>query len=98
MTTPRGGADRRSTKSKLARELVILGELLAGARERARLKQTVVSERLGLPASYLSKIESGTRRVDAIELVRIAEAIGADPAELVRELQERLREMHSPPL
>jgi transcriptional regulator with XRE-family HTH domain len=86
-----GGSDRVSTKSKLSRELVILGEILVSARERAGLLQAEVAATLGLPPSYLSKIESGSRRVDPIELIRIAEAIGEDPAELIRELQHELR-------
>lgn len=93
MTEPRsrsGGADRVSTKSKLARELVILGEVLARAREKRGLKQTEVAARLGLPASYLSKVENGTRRLDVIELVRIAEAMEIDPAEIVSALQDAL--------
>ena len=90
MTVPRGGADRVSTKSKLANELRILGEVLVRARERAKLKQADVAARLGLPASYLSKIESGTRRLDVIELIRIAEAMGADAAELIAEVQRAL--------
>jgi len=90
MTAPRGGADRVSTKSKLANELRILGEVLVRARERAKLKQADVAARLGLPASYLSKIESGTRRLDVIELIRIAEAMGADAAELIAEVQRAL--------
>ena len=90
MATRYGGRDRISTKSKLAGELVILGRVLAHTRECAGLKQSDVAARLGLPASYLSKIESGTRRLDVIELIRIAEALGADPADLIRELMEAL--------
>lgn len=85
-----GGADRVSTKSKLADELLILGEVLVRARERAGLKQSDVAARLGLPASYLSKIENGTRRLDVIELVRIAEAMEVDPADIVRDLRKKL--------
>ena len=91
MTTRHGGADRVSTKTKLAGELRILGEVLVRARERAKLKQAEVAARLGLPASYLSKIESGTRRLDVIELIRIAEAMGVDPAEIVSEVEAALR-------
>jgi ribosome-binding protein aMBF1 (putative translation factor) len=58
-----GGADRVSTKAKLFDELKILGEVLVRAREKAGLKQSDVAARLGLPASYLSKIENGTRRL-----------------------------------
>ena len=87
----RGGAGRVSTKTKLAEELRLLGEILARARERAGRKQADIAAALSLPASYLSKIENGTRRVDAIEVIRIAEVIGVDPAEIIRELQDALR-------
>ena len=86
-----GGRDRVSTKAKLADELVILGEVLVAARERAKLKQNDVAAKLDLPASYLSKIENGTRRLDVIELIQIAEAMDSDPAELIRVLQKALR-------
>ena len=88
--TPRGGADRVSTKAKLANELVTLGKVLVRARERAGLKQSDLAARLGLPASYLSKVEKGTRRLDVIELIRIAKAMEVDPAEIVRELEAEL--------
>lgn len=84
-----GGADRISTKTKLADELIALGDLLARTRERAGLKQSVVADRLGLPASYLSKIENGTRRLDVIEFLRIADAIEVDPADILRELRRK---------
>ena len=86
-----GGADRVSTKAKLAGELVLLGRVLVAARERAGLKQSDVAVKLGVPASYLSKIENGTRRLDVIELIRIAEAMDIDPAEIVSKLQEEMR-------
>ena len=91
MTTRYGGADRISTKTKLAEELGILGKVLVRVRERAGLKQSDVAARLGVPASYLSKIENGTRRLDVIELIRIAEAMDIDPAKIVRTLQEEMR-------
>ena len=85
-----GGADRISTKTKLAEQLKLLGDVLVRARERAGLKQSEVAARLELPASYLSKIENGTRRLDVIELIQIAEAMGVDPAEIVREVEKKL--------
>lgn len=89
-----GGSDRVSTKAKLAAELRVLGDVLARVREGAGVKQADLAARLGVPASYLSKIESGTRRLDVIELVRIAEALGADPGEIVRQVTEALRLRH----
>ncbi len=91
MTSRYGGADRVSTKAKLANELRILGQVLTAARERAGLRQTEVATRLGMPPSYLSKIENGTRRLDVIELIQIADAMGTDPADIVSELQRQLK-------
>lgn len=85
-----GGADRVSTKSKLAEEMIALGAVLARARDRAGFKQSDIASRLGMPASYLSKIENGTRRLDVIEFIRIAEAMDIDAAELIRELHGEL--------
>lgn len=90
MATRHGGQGRTSTKAKLAGELTALGQLLADVREGAGLKQADVAARLGMPASYLSKIENGSRRVDVIELIRIAEAMGQDPAAIMAALRERL--------
>jgi transcriptional regulator with XRE-family HTH domain len=91
MSSRHGGADRVSTKTKLAGELQTLGQVLVRARERVGLKQSDVAARLGLPASYLSKVENGTRRLDVIELVQIADAMEIDAADLIRELQEELQ-------
>ncbi len=45
---------------------------LKAARREARITQVEVAARLGRPQSYVSKCESGERRVDAIELYRFA--------------------------
>jgi transcriptional regulator with XRE-family HTH domain len=94
MTSRAGGQDRISTKTKLARELVVLGRVLARAREQAGVKQTEAAAALGLPPSYMSKVENGTRRLDVIEFLSLAKAIGSDPAELVESLR---RELESAP-
>jgi transcriptional regulator with XRE-family HTH domain len=87
MATRYGGQGRVSTKAKLADELVILGEVIVRAREAAAMKQNDVAAKLGVPASWLSKVESGTRRLDVIELIRIAEAIEVEPGELIDEIR-----------
>ena len=46
---------------------------LRAAREAAELTQTDVARLLGKPQSFLSKSESGERRVDPVELSHLAE-------------------------
>lgn len=57
-------------------------------RDKAGLKQSEVAARLGRHQPFVSDIESGQRRVDLIELLDLAEAIGFDPRELVTALLE----------
>ena len=45
---------------------------LQGARFDAKLTQRQAAERLGRPPSYVAKIETGERRVDFIELQKLA--------------------------
>ena len=42
------------------------------AREESGLTQVEVAKKLGQPQSYVSKCETGEKRVDVIELVRFA--------------------------
>ncbi len=46
--------------------------LLRSARLKAGLTQAQAARALGKPQSYLSKCESGERRVDVVELERFA--------------------------
>lgn len=50
-----------------------LGERLRAAREYLNLSQDEVAQYLNVPRTALTNIESGQRRVDAIELKRLAE-------------------------
>lgn len=54
---------------------VFLDRLRAG-RERAGLRQADVARRLRKPQSYVSKCESGERRVDVVELAAFARLYG----------------------
>lgn len=49
-----------------------LGDRLRVAREYVGLKQDEVARHLSIPRSALSNIEAGTRKVDALELSRMA--------------------------
>jgi len=51
-------------------------ERLRAAREQSGLLQSDVAAKLNKPQSYVSKCESGERRMDVVELAAIAEIYG----------------------
>lgn len=60
-------------------------------RKAAGLTQVEVAKRLKRPQSFVASIENAERRVDLVELLNLAEAIGFDPAALVTELAKERR-------
>ena len=58
--------------------------LLVSARREAGLRQVDLAERLGKPQSFVSKIERGERRLDVVELIVVARAIGVDEIGFLR--------------
>jgi transcriptional regulator with XRE-family HTH domain len=56
----------------------LLREFLIRAREGAGVTQVELGRRLNKPQSYISKIETGERRIDFIELLALLEAIPID--------------------
>ncbi len=62
-------------KSIYSEEYQQLCALLRQLRREAGLTQVDVAQRLDVPQSFVSKYESGERRLDVIELRHIAEAI-----------------------
>jgi transcriptional regulator with XRE-family HTH domain len=60
--------------------------LMIGARRSAGLTQTELAEKLSRPQSFVSKYERGERRLDVVEFLEVAKALGVDPAGLIKEL------------
>jgi transcriptional regulator with XRE-family HTH domain len=60
-----------------------LRAFLVERRKAAGLTQSVLAERLKIHRSYIADIERGQRRVDLVELLALAKAIGFDPHEAV---------------
>lgn len=84
-------------KSIWTREQAILGDLLRKTREDAGLTQAQLAELLDEPQPFVSRYESGERRVDVLELREICSALGASLTDFVRRLEERLEsESRSP--
>jgi len=47
-----------------------------------------LAKRLGRPQSFVAKYEGGERRLDVVEFMTVARAIGADPVALLRALSK----------
>lgn len=65
-----------------------LGQRLQKARTEAGFRQVDLAQKLGEPQSFVSKYESGERRLGIFELLRICEALGTRASEIVREIEE----------
>jgi transcriptional regulator with XRE-family HTH domain len=57
--------------------------LLVAARHAAGINQQQLARSLGRPQSFVAKYEGGERRIDVVEFVTIARALGADPIRLL---------------
>jgi transcriptional regulator with XRE-family HTH domain len=63
-----------------------VGKALASARERAGLTQVQLAKALRKPQSFVSSFESGQRRIDVLELIKVVNQIGADPKRVFAEI------------
>ena len=80
-TQIRASGMQKTTHSRAYRKLL---SALKSARERAGMTQGEVAERLGGYASFVSKVESGERRLDVVELAALCKLYGADLIALLR--------------
>ena len=60
---------------------------LKEARLKAGLQQIEAARKLRKPQSFVSKVESGERRLDVIELAELLRAYGQDVIGFLRSLQ-----------
>jgi len=63
-----------------------LMKMLSEARGKAGLTQRELAERLGRRQNFISKYETGERRLDVVEFIIISRVLGFDAAGAVREI------------
>jgi len=68
-----------------------LQEVLRQARLDAELSQVELAKKLKRPQSFISKYESGERRLDLIELREICHALGISLAKLTSRFEKSLK-------
>ena len=74
---PRSGRSPRQAR---------LQELLVSERAAAGLTQEEVARRLRRPQSFVSKYETGERRLDIVELLEVTEVLGVDARRIIAAL------------
>ncbi len=76
------------TKSVFTTQYDQFRHLLVAARKKAGLTQVDLAKRLSRPQSFVSKFERGERRLDVVEFLDIAEAVGINPYEFLSKIAE----------
>lgn len=71
-------------------EGMVLRRVLRELRKQAGLRQRDVADALGKPQSFVSKYESGDRRLDLLEVRAVARVCGVSLEEVARQLEDRL--------
>lgn len=77
-------------RSQYTPQYEVFLELLRQARKRRGVTQAALATRLRMTQSMISKIETGERRLDVVELRQFCRAIGTPFLQLVKELDRRL--------
>jgi len=75
-----GAVVNKTLRTPAHRKLV---QELRKARREAGLSQQQVAELLGVPQSYVAKIELGERRIDVIEFLKLVEVMDASWFEIL---------------
>jgi transcriptional regulator with XRE-family HTH domain len=84
--------ERKGVGSLRTAENDVLIRVIKEARIAAGVSQEELSRRLGQSITFIVKFERGTRRLDLIEFVRVAQALSLDPEVLFSEVISSIRE------
>lgn len=68
-----------------------LVDLLIARRTAAGLTQAEFAAKLGEYQSFVARVESGQRRIDVVEFLELADALGFNPARIITALAKLRR-------
>ncbi len=69
-------------------------QLLAAVRKEQGVTQTDLGELVGRRQTWVAKVEAGDRRIDAVELLVVLDALKVGVAEFFIRLRRKLRKRH----
>jgi len=71
---------RSPAQSVLVREI-------KSARQKAGMSQQQVADQLGVPQSFVAKIELGERRIDVVEFLRVMKVVNGSWKEVLKRVE-----------
>lgn len=80
----------RVSKSTFTKEYGVSRDLLRELRTDKGLTQVQLSEHLGMPQSFVSKYETGERRLDIVEIRAVCASLGITLSAFVKKFEARL--------
>lgn len=63
----------------------VLAKMLGDLRKQKGMLQQDVADQLKRPQAFVSKYESGVRRLDMVEFLDVVAVLGADPLQLLKQ-------------
>lgn len=75
------------TSSVFTKKYDVFRQLLIKARKDQKLTQQNLAKTLLKPQSFISKYESGERRLDLIEFIEVANALKINKSEFIRQIE-----------
>lgn len=83
------------TKSVFTKDYNYFRNLLINARKNIGITQIDLANKLSKPQSFISKYESGERRLDVVEFLEISKALEIDPLKIIKQLLNTNNENNS---
>lgn len=75
-------------KSIFSLKYDVFRRCMIAARKDANLTQATLAKAIEKPQSFVAKYENGERRLDVVEFLIVARAIGVDPCEILRTVEQ----------
>lgn len=63
-----------------------LVKILTAKRKQAGIRQVDLAKAMGRQQSFIARLESGQRRIDVVDLIKLSELLGFDASNVVSEL------------
>jgi transcriptional regulator with XRE-family HTH domain len=69
---------------------IVLREMLIASRKGLNLTQAELASKLSKPQSFVSKYESGERKIDAVELIELIRCLDESPETFIKKYCSKL--------